>query len=106
KNSLEIYPLKNNGVLYGAIETGIHHFYAIKKDSTEYLTSIAKFNHVWLLENGNWKLSKGLSYDHKDYDQVIDPELLFKDQKATERWLAQKNIPAVGIGYIENGKIE
>lgn len=106
ENSLEVYPLKNNGILYGAIETGIHHFYAIEKDSTEYLTSIAKFSHLWILENGNWKLNKGLSYDHKDFDKPIKKELLFKDQIETEKWLKQKSIPALGIGYIENGKIE
>ena len=106
ENSLEVYPLKNNGTLYGAIETGIHHFYAIEKDSSEYLTSIAKFSHIWILENGNWKLNKGLSYDHKDFDKPINKELLFKDQRETEKWLKQKSIPALGIGYIENGKIE
>ena len=105
-NSLEVYPLKNDGILYAAIETGIHHFYAIEKDSTEYLTSIAKFSHLWILENGNWKLNKGLSYDHKDFDKPINKELLFKDQRETEKWLEQKSIPALGIGYIENGKIE
>jgi len=106
ENSLEIYPLKNNGILYGAIQTGTHHFYAIEKDKTAYLTSIAKFNHLWILEHGNWKLSKGLSYDHQDFDKPIDHELLFKDKGITERWLKQKSIPALGIGYIENGKIE
>jgi CubicO group peptidase (beta-lactamase class C family) len=106
ENSLEVYPLKNNGTLYGAIETGIHHFYAIEKDSSEYLTSIAKFSHIWILENGNWKLSKGLSYDHKDFEKPIDNELLFKDKEVTERWLKQKSIPALGIGYIEDGKIK
>lgn len=106
KNSLEVYPLKNEGTLYGAIETGIHHFFAIEKDGTEYLTSIAKFSHLWILENGNWKLSKGLSYDHKDFDKPINKELLFKVQRETEKWLKQKNIPALGIGYIENGQIE
>lgn len=66
KNSLEIFPLKKNGVLYGAIQNGIHKFYAIEKDNTEYLTSTAKFTHLWILENGKWKLTKGLSYDHQD----------------------------------------
>jgi len=106
ENSLEVYPLKNNGNLYGAIETGTHHFYAIEKDSTEYLTSIAKFSHLWILENGNWKLSKGFSYDHKDFDKPVNKELLFKDRRETEKWLKQKNIPALGIGFIENGRIK
>ena len=106
KNSLEVYPLRSNGTLYGAIETGVHNFYAIEKDSKEYLTSIAKFSHVWILENGNWKLSKGLSYDHQDFDKPIDKKLLFTNKSETERWLKQKSIPALGIGYIEAGKIK
>lgn len=106
ESSLEVYPLNNNGTLYGAIETGIHHFYAIEKDRSEYLTSIAKFSHLWILENGNWKLSKGLSYDHKNFEKPIDNKLLFKEKEVTERWLKQKGIPALGIGYIEDGKIK
>lgn len=65
ESSLQVYPLENNGVLYGAIQMGVHRFYAIEKDKPEYLTSTAKFTHVWLLENGDWKLSRGLSYDHQ-----------------------------------------
>jgi hypothetical protein len=65
ENSLEVFPLENNGVLYGAIQTGDHRFYEIEQDKPDQLTSVAKFTHVWLLENGLWKLSRGLSYDHK-----------------------------------------
>ncbi len=64
ENSLEVFPLENNGEIYGAIQTGNHRFYALEKDNPEYLTSEARFTHVWLLENGLWKLSRGLSYDH------------------------------------------
>jgi CubicO group peptidase (beta-lactamase class C family) len=106
EKSVEIYPLKNKGVLYGAIESGIHSFYALEENQEAYLTSIAKFTHVWLLENGNWKLSSGVSFDHKDVEKPIDQKLVFTDQKETERWLKQKSIPAVGIGYIENGIIK
>lgn len=66
--SLEVYPLKNNGVLYGAIQMGKHRFYAIEKDKPEYFTSIAKFTHLWKLENGDWKLLRVLSYDHQTSD--------------------------------------
>jgi hypothetical protein len=65
ENSLEVYPLEKNGVLYGAIQTGEHTFLAKEKEKQEYITSTAKFTHVWLLEKGRWKLSRGLSYDHK-----------------------------------------
>jgi CubicO group peptidase (beta-lactamase class C family) len=106
EKSLDIFPLNNNGVLYGAIQTGIHHFYAIEKNKNEYLTSVAKFTHLWILENGKLKLNKGLSYDHKNVDKPIDNELLFKDKNITEKWLKEKSIPALGIGYIEDGKIK
>ncbi|MHC1777129.1 MAG: nuclear transport factor 2 family protein [Lentimicrobium sp.] len=65
ENSLEVFPLENNGEIYGAIQTGSHRFYEVKDVKPDQLTSTAKFTHVWLLENGSWKLSRGLSYDHK-----------------------------------------
>lgn len=65
ENSLQVYPLEKDKVIYGAIQTGEHQFYAIEKGRHEHLTSTAKFTHVWLLEDGKWKLSRGLSYDHK-----------------------------------------
>lgn len=64
--TLEVYPLKNNGVLYGAIQKGDHEFY-IREDGKEiYKTGMAKFTHLWLLnEEGDWMLKRVLSYDHK-----------------------------------------
>lgn len=64
EGSIEVFELKKNGELYGAIQTGRHEFYAIEKDKTEHRTSVAKFTHVWLLENGKWKLSRAFSYAH------------------------------------------
>ncbi len=64
ESSLTVYELRKNDVVYGAIQSGIHRFYAKEKDKPEYLSSIARFTHVWLLEDGVWKLSRVLSYDH------------------------------------------
>ncbi len=68
QGSLEVYPLTQNGELYGAIQIGVHRFYAIEKDKPEYLTGHAKFTHVWILEQGHWKFLRGLSYDHQPGD--------------------------------------
>jgi len=65
ENSLEVFPLENQGVLYGAIQMGNHCFYEVEIGKPDKLTSVARFTHVWLLEDGSWKLSRGLSYDHK-----------------------------------------
>ena len=64
EESLEVFPLYNNGVLYGAIQTGIHDFYLSEKNKADIHTSRAKFTHVYLLENGNWLLKEVLSFDH------------------------------------------
>ncbi len=107
-SSLKVYPLNKDGVLYGAIQAGEHLFYAIEKDKPEYVTSAATFTHVWLIEDGKWKLSRGLSYNHhKPADaEALRESMLFKDRPETEKWLAEKNIPALGIGYIQDGKIQ
>ena len=63
--SLEVFPLYNNGQLYGAIQSGIHSFYIRKSNKPDVQTGRAKFTHVWLLENGNWLLREVLSFDHK-----------------------------------------
>ena len=65
KGSLEIFPLYNNGVIYGAIQTGDHRFFEKNGDQPEKAGSIAKFTHLWILENNLWKLKRVLSYDHK-----------------------------------------
>lgn len=65
-NSLEVYPLYNDGRLYGAIQTGVHEFYIREAGKADVHTSTARFTHVWLLENKEWLLKEVLSYDHHE----------------------------------------
>jgi Domain of unknown function (DUF4440) len=66
-NSFELFPLEENGILYGAIQSGIHNFYSIENGIKKEVTSSAKFTHIWLIKNDIWKLTKVLSYDQKDF---------------------------------------
>ncbi len=66
ESSLEVHPLFRNDTLYGALQSAKHRFYALEKDGTERITSTALFTHLWLIEQGQWKLSRGYSYDHRD----------------------------------------
>lgn len=61
KKSIEIFPLYNNNVLYGAIQNGRHLFYEKNSEGS----GIAKFSNVWVVENNVWKLSSSLSFDHQ-----------------------------------------
>jgi hypothetical protein len=65
-SSLEVHPLYRNDTLYGALQLGKHRFYALGKDGSEHITSTALFTHFWLLQQGQWKLSRGYSYDHRN----------------------------------------
>ncbi len=64
--SLQVFPLYRNGELYGAIQKGQHDFFIKEPDKELYQTSTALFTHLWLLVDGEWKLKRVLSYDHKN----------------------------------------
>lgn len=66
--STEVFPLyrNNHEELYGAIQHGIHDFYQQPEGEEARKTSTAKFTHLWILEAGNWKLKRVLSYDHQE----------------------------------------
>ena len=65
ESSLEVFPLYDQGKLYGAIQNGIHDFYLRESNKPDVHTGRAKFTHVWVLDNGNWLIKEVLSYDHK-----------------------------------------
>ncbi len=58
EGSLEIYPINN----YGAVETGLHTFYHF--EDGKQIEGTFKFIHLWKYENGQWKISRIISYDH------------------------------------------
>lgn len=63
RGSLEVYPIKD----YGAVETGIHRFYATEKGQAEKLSSEAKFVQLWQKQDGEWKITRIISYAHQEY---------------------------------------
>ncbi len=55
--SLEVYPLKG----YGAVEIGVHRF-THPNDPTA--LGEAQFVTLWQLKDGQWKISRAISFDH------------------------------------------
>lgn len=98
ENSLEVFPLYNNGELYGAIQTGEHQFFTREKNKEDVLGGQAKFTSVWTKKDGNWLMSDVLSYDHGDPNKAKIPDNL-------EKLLKDNHIPTLGLGIIENGKL-
>lgn len=62
--SLNVFPLYNQGELYAALQKGEHRFEFVENGQWK-RGSIAKFTHLWILEEGRWKLKRELSYDHR-----------------------------------------
>jgi len=58
KGSLEVYPVKD----YGAIQTGMHRF--CHTENGKQICGTFKFVHIWQKQNGVWKISRVVSYDH------------------------------------------
>ncbi|MCZ2487116.1 nuclear transport factor 2 family protein [Aquirufa antheringensis] len=58
KESLEVHPIEG----YGAIEIGKHQFKHIENGKLEIGTF--KFLMIWKNDNGSWKISRVISYDH------------------------------------------
>jgi len=57
--TLKIYYMKG----YGAIEMGVHRFVHPKTEAVNG-TGEASFVQLWQCKDGNWKLTRVLSYDH------------------------------------------
>lgn len=65
KGSLEVYPMYKNNELYAAIQHGEHTFEFLNETQEYQKGDIAKFTHVWVLDEGNWKIKREISYDHQ-----------------------------------------
>lgn len=63
--TLEVYPMKNNGIVYGMIAKGEHDFYIKEPNKALYQTGKALFTILWIKENNTWKAKTIYSYHHQ-----------------------------------------
>lgn len=98
EGSLEVFPLYNNGELYGAIQSGEHQFFIREKNKEDVFGGQAKFTTVWTKKDGNWMMSDVLSYNHGDSANSKLTDNL-------EQLMKSNNIPTLGLGIIEDGKL-
>ncbi|HJQ36430.1 MAG TPA: nuclear transport factor 2 family protein [Thermoanaerobaculia bacterium] len=56
--SLEVYPVPG----YGAIESGMHEFCHEENGKTD--CGVFRFLHVWQKHDGQWRVTRVVSYDH------------------------------------------
>lgn len=101
--SIHIFPLKKNEEVYGAIISGEHLFISNKTHKAE---SIAKFNHLWLLKEGNWKMHRVLSYDHQPAPFKNTKTEVSLDPSELKRLEGSYKMPTgdlITVKWVENG---
>ena len=58
-SSVQVYPMKG----YGAVQMGLHRFHHPGREDTEPVGE-AKFIHLWRYNDGAWRITRVISYDH------------------------------------------
>ena len=58
--SSKVYPMQD----LGALHEGVHRFYGLEAGKPDVLRETGRFMNLWTRENGGWKLTRVLSYDH------------------------------------------
>jgi ketosteroid isomerase-like protein len=75
--SIRLYPMQDGDKAYGMVISGDHLFYVGRKGKKEHAEGLAKFFHLWVFENGEWRMKRIISYDHQPApytnERVIKP---------------------------------
>lgn len=69
-NSVHVYAMRRGGIVYGAVIEGDHLFYIKRARQSEFLDGEARFTHLWLLKDGEWRMARVLSYNHHTPEYV------------------------------------
>jgi CubicO group peptidase (beta-lactamase class C family) len=111
-NSLEVFPLYKDGILYAALQKGVHEFYIKEPNKEIYPTGVARFTHLWIKADNQWQLKRIFSYDHNPIEAKFEklnahyPMGLFDTDSGINSLLKQHHIPSIGIGIINYGKLQ
>lgn len=111
-HTMEIFPLYENGELYGAIQRGRHSFYLREgeDDDAPRLTNRARFVHLWALSETGWRLQTALSFDHMNPSEnhPLDMDVLlagFDRGDDIDFMMEALGITGLSLAVIEDGRV-
>lgn len=64
--TVRFYPMRRGDDVYGAVVTGEHIFYITEPGKVEQRAGRALFTHLLLRKDGQWHITRILSYEHVD----------------------------------------
>lgn len=100
-STVKLFLLKNSDTVYGAILSGEHFFYVLEKDKKERLDGWAKFTHTWILQDGAWKMTRILSYDHKPAPYINKRKATTISTDILDRYAGEYKSNAVGAVVVK-----
>ncbi len=95
-DTVKVYPLRKEGVTYGAVISGDHYFYINDNGKPEYRDSAAKFFHVWLRKDGTWKMARAISYDHRDAPEENERKEVMLPAAVLDQYVGKYQAPKTG----------
>jgi len=98
--TMKVYPMQKSDTIYGAILSGEHVFYIQEKGKKERLDGKARFTHLWLLNNGIWKMSRVLSYDHGPATYTNKRKEIKLSSKSLDQFTGEYKSAKIGIVVI------
>ncbi len=102
--TVKVFPMKKSGVIYGAIISGEHYFYINKKGEPERRDGWAKFTHLWLKQNGEWKMTRVLSYDHAPAPFLSTRKAVVLPADVLRAYAGKYKGPQTGVAEISTGE--
>lgn len=93
EGTVQIFPM--NGI--GAIISGQHYF---TKDGQR--LDVARFNHLWVLKDSQWKMSRVFSYDHRPASS--DTEVISLNTSQLEKFYGEYEGKQTGKIEIQKGE--
>ncbi len=102
--TVKVFPMEKNEVIYGAIISGEHYFYINKKGAPEHRDGWAKFTHLWLKQNGQWKMTRVLSYDHAPAPYLSTRKAITLPADVLRAYAGKYKGPQTGVAEISAGE--
>lgn len=102
--TVHVFPMRKSGVVYGAILIGEHLFYIQEKGKKERADGLAKFSHLWILENDEWRMKRVLSYDHQPAPYINKRVTTQLSQGILKSYAGKYRGPETGFFLVTPGK--
>jgi hypothetical protein len=96
EGTVQVFPLHDRNVVYGAVLSGEHLFHVREQGKSERPDGRARFMDLWLLRDGRFRMARVLSYDHGSATKVDKRRAVAVSETALDRLVGNYRAPQSG----------